>query len=132
MARKLVDLVLLIDELEGKGLQVISVEDSFDTSSPGGRAMLQLIGVFAEFERGQLSLATRERLAALKAQGRKLGRPAIPRKVKAQVVTLAQEHPEKSLAWIVEQLGPIKIGSRRSYLSKSTVRLILQEAKEAA
>ena len=49
---------LLIDELETKGIKVLSVNESFDTSMAMGRAMRELFYVFAQLEREQISEAT--------------------------------------------------------------------------
>ena len=77
------ELALLIDELEGKGIKVLSVNEQFDTSTAIGRAMRELIMIFAQLEREQIGEATRQRLQALKANGKKLGRrPASPGQVK--------------------------------------------------
>lgn len=67
------ELSLLIDELEGKGIKVLSINEAFDTSTAMGRAMREIIMIFAQLEREQISEATKQRLAALKAQGKKLG-----------------------------------------------------------
>jgi DNA invertase Pin-like site-specific DNA recombinase len=68
------ELALLIDELEGKGIKVLSVNESFDTSTAIGRAMREIVCVFAQLEREQIGEATQQRLASLKAAGKKLGR----------------------------------------------------------
>jgi DNA invertase Pin-like site-specific DNA recombinase len=67
------ELALLIDELENKGIKVLSVNESFDTSTAMGRAMRELIYVFAQLEREQISEATTQRLAAVKLAGKRLG-----------------------------------------------------------
>ena len=48
------ELALLIDELEAKGVKVLSVNESFDTSTALGRAMRELIYIFAQLEREQI------------------------------------------------------------------------------
>jgi len=68
------ELALLIDELEGKGIKVLSVNEQFDTSTAIGRAMREIICVFAQLEREQIGEATKQRLAAVKALGKQLGR----------------------------------------------------------
>ena len=73
LGRNARELALLIDELEGKGVKVFSVNESFDTSTAIGRAMRELIYIFAQLEREQIGEATRQRLAAVKAQGKRLG-----------------------------------------------------------
>jgi len=74
LGRNARELALLVDELENKGIKVFSVHESFDTSTALGRAMRELIYVFAQLEREQIGEATKQRLAALKAQGKRLGR----------------------------------------------------------
>ena len=74
LGRNARELALLVDELENKGIKVLSVHANFDTSTALGRAMRELIYVFAQLEREQIGEATKQRLAALKAQGKRLGR----------------------------------------------------------
>jgi DNA invertase Pin-like site-specific DNA recombinase len=74
LGRNARELALLVDELENKGVKVFSVHESFDTSTALGRAMRELIYIFAQLEREQIGEATKQRLAALKAQGKRLGR----------------------------------------------------------
>ncbi len=74
LGRNARELALLVDELEGKGIKVFSVNESFDTSTALGRAMRELIYIFAQLEREQIGEATKQRLAAVKAMGKKLGR----------------------------------------------------------
>jgi site-specific DNA recombinase len=61
------ELALLIDGLENKGVKVLSINESFDTSTAMGRAMRELIYVFAQLEREQIGEATSQRLQTLKA-----------------------------------------------------------------
>lgn len=83
LGRNARELALLVDELENKGIKVLSVNEGFDTSTAMGRAMRELIYIFAQLEREQIGEATKQRLAAVKAQGKKLGRkPASAYQVK--------------------------------------------------
>jgi site-specific DNA recombinase len=67
------ELSLLVEELENKGIKVLSVNENFDTSTAMGRAMREIIMIFAQLEREQIGEATKQRLAAVKASGKKLG-----------------------------------------------------------
>lgn len=67
------ELSLLVEELEGKGVKVLSINESFDTSTAMGRAMREIIFLFAQLEREQIGEATKQRLTALKESGKKLG-----------------------------------------------------------
>jgi DNA invertase Pin-like site-specific DNA recombinase len=85
------ELALLIDELEGKGIKVLSVNEQFDTSTAIGRAMREIICVFAQLEREQIGEATKQRLAAVKAMGKKLGRKPASRYQIKHVLELRQQ-----------------------------------------
>jgi site-specific DNA recombinase len=49
--RRIRDLVTLLDELDRAGVVFRSATEPFDTSTPAGRMLVQMLGVFAEFER---------------------------------------------------------------------------------
>lgn len=59
-SRSLRDLLNQLFELEGRGISLVSLTQNFDTSTPMGRLMVQIIGGFAEFEREMI----RERVTA--------------------------------------------------------------------
>lgn len=71
------ELALLIDELENKGIKVLSVNESFDTSTAMGKAMREMIIIFAALEREQIGEATKQRLTSLKAAGKRLGQKPV-------------------------------------------------------
>lgn len=73
LGRNARELSLLVEELENKGIKVLSVSENFDTSTAMGRAMREIIMVFAQLEREQIGEATKQRLQSLKASGTKLG-----------------------------------------------------------
>jgi DNA invertase Pin-like site-specific DNA recombinase len=76
LARRQRLLWTLLDEHEGFGLSVSSATESFDTTTPTGRAMLGMIAVFAQLEADMVSERTKDALAEVKARGQKLGRPS--------------------------------------------------------
>ncbi len=69
--RSLVDLVGSLKELGELGVGFVSLTEALDLSTSTGRAMMGLLGVFAEFERDLL----RERVKAGISHARSLGRP---------------------------------------------------------
>lgn len=75
LSRSLKDLLTLIDKISQAGAGFRSLTESIDTTSPGGRMMMQIIGTFAEFERSMLRERTRIGLDAARKQGRVGGRP---------------------------------------------------------
>lgn len=75
LARSLTDLLRIIEQIDRYGASFKSLSEPFDTSTLPGRAMLQILGVFAEFERGMIrerSIAGQE---AARRRGAKIGRP---------------------------------------------------------
>jgi site-specific DNA recombinase len=77
LGRKARELSLLVDELENKGIRVFSINENFDTSTAIGRAMRELIMIFAQLEREQIGEATKQRLSAVKAAGKRLGQKPV-------------------------------------------------------
>lgn len=53
--RNTLDLLQLVQDLEGRGAEFASVTEQFDTSTPMGRAMMTIVGVLAELESAQKS-----------------------------------------------------------------------------
>jgi DNA invertase Pin-like site-specific DNA recombinase len=85
------ELSLVVDELENRGLKIFSINENFDTSTAIGRAMREFIYTLAQLEREQISEATTQRLAAIKASGKRLGqKPTSDYQVK-RVLELAAE-----------------------------------------
>lgn len=75
LGRNAREVVTLFEEFESKGIQVFSLNENIDTTSPSGRAVRDIIVRLAQLERENISEATRQRLQALKNLGKKLGRP---------------------------------------------------------
>lgn len=76
LARNMMDLLHLVRELEAKGAALEILDQAIDTSTSSGKAFLQMLGVFAEFE---TSLRRERQLAGIaraKAEGKYKGRPA--------------------------------------------------------
>jgi DNA invertase Pin-like site-specific DNA recombinase len=76
LARSATDLLSIVKELEDKGVGLMVLDQSIDTSSPAGRAMLQMLAVFAEFETAIRSERQMDGIAKAKESGTKFGRKA--------------------------------------------------------
>jgi DNA invertase Pin-like site-specific DNA recombinase len=70
LGRSLRDLLDTLGEIEAKKVDLYLHQQGIDTSTPGGRALFQMMGVFAEFERNMI----RDRVMAGLARARKAGR----------------------------------------------------------
>jgi DNA invertase Pin-like site-specific DNA recombinase len=74
LGRSLTDLLDLLRELHAKSVDLFLHQQGLDTSTPSGRAMFQMMGVFAEFERAMIRERVLAGLARAKEQGTSLGR----------------------------------------------------------
>ena len=83
LSRSLSDLISTLDELQACGIDLYLHQQAVDTTTPSGKAMFQMCGVFAEFERGMLSERVRTGLHRAKAEGKVLGRPVKVANMKA-------------------------------------------------
>ena len=77
LGRSLQDLLTVLGEIHGKGCDLYLHQQGIDTHTPGGKALFQMLGVFAEFERAIIVERVRSGLKRAKAQGKTLGRPRI-------------------------------------------------------
>jgi len=75
LGRSLQNLVEFLADLHSANVGLYLHEQSLDTSTPSGRAMFQMCGVFAEFERSMIVARVHAGLARAKAEGKTLGRP---------------------------------------------------------
>jgi DNA invertase Pin-like site-specific DNA recombinase len=74
LGRSLQDLVGFLNELQSLYCNLYLHQQAIDTTTPSGRAMFQMCGVFAEFERAMIVERVNSGLARAKAKGVKLGR----------------------------------------------------------
>jgi DNA invertase Pin-like site-specific DNA recombinase len=78
LGRSLTDLVAFLGDIHAKGVDLYLHQQGVDTTTPGGKALFQMLGVFAEFERAMIRERVNSGLARAKAQGKRLGRPRVP------------------------------------------------------
>jgi DNA invertase Pin-like site-specific DNA recombinase len=74
LGRSLPDLIAIVNDLEKRGIGFKSLQESIDTTTPGGKLTFHLFGALAEFERSIIRERTHAGLAAARARGRKGGR----------------------------------------------------------
>jgi DNA invertase Pin-like site-specific DNA recombinase len=78
LGRSLQDLVAFLSELHALRIDLFLHQQGLDTTTPAGKAMFQMMGVFAEFERAMIQERVRAGLARARSEGKRLGRPPIP------------------------------------------------------
>jgi len=76
LARSIGDLQDIVRKLKAKGVALKATEQPIDTSTAAGKAFLDMLGVFAEFETNLRRERQLEGIAAAKAAGVYKGRPA--------------------------------------------------------
>lgn len=77
LARNMHDLTTIIETLSSKGASLEILDQKIDTATATGRAFLQMLGVFAEFETNLRKERQLAGIAAAKAKGKHLGRRSI-------------------------------------------------------
>jgi DNA invertase Pin-like site-specific DNA recombinase len=88
LGRSLTDLLSILQGLHDKGVGLFLHQQGLDTSTTAGKAMFQMVGVFAEFERGIIRERVNAGLARARVNGVKLGRRRVKPSVEAQIVAL--------------------------------------------
>ncbi len=116
LGRSLQHLVGLLEELQALGVDLYLHQQGMDTSTPSGRAMFQMCGVFAEFERAMLVERTKAGLARARAKGMRLGRPPVPPVTKRRIAKLRQQG--KSVRAIAKATG-LSVGAVHKAISEA-------------
>lgn len=75
LGRSLQDLCGFLAELHSLGIDLFLHQQGIDTTTPAGKAMFQMMGVFAEFERAMIRERVKAGIARAKANGKHCGRP---------------------------------------------------------
>src|SRR6478609_110418 len=115
LGRSLTDLLGILQGLHEKGVGLFLHQQGLDTSTTAGKAMFQMLGVFAEFERGIIRERVNAGLARAKANGTKLGRRRVKPSVEARILELRDKGD-----------GILKIG-RKLGIGTSVVQRVFKE-----
>ena len=92
LGRRASEALLLIEDLDRRGVVLKSEREGVDYSTPVGRLVTQILVSVAEMERSMISDRTKAGLAAAKAKGRQIGRPKeIPSAKVAEGLRLIRE-----------------------------------------
>jgi DNA invertase Pin-like site-specific DNA recombinase len=91
LGRSLTDLLGILQGLHDKGVDLFLHQQGLDTSTTAGKAMFQMLGVFAEFERGIIRERVNAGLARAKAKGTRLGRRPVEPTIEARIRELKAE-----------------------------------------
>ncbi len=116
LGRSLQDLVAFLNELQASGVDLYLDRQGVDTTTPGGKALFQMMGVFAEFERAMIQERVHAGLARARKEGKRLGRPKVSRKTEQRIQAARAEG--KGINRIAADL----------HVGSGTVRRVIAEA----
>ena len=103
LGRSLQDLVVFLNDLNSVNVDLYIHQSGLDTSTPSGRMMFQMVGVFSEFERSMISERVKSGLERVRKQGKKLGRKkTITDDIRSKVYILIDQG--KSYSYITNEL----------------------------
>jgi len=85
LGRSLQHLLGFLGELKAKGVDLYLHQQGVDTGTPAGKALFQMLGVFAEFERAMIVERVHAGLRRARAQGKRLGRPRVLAEVEQRI-----------------------------------------------
>src|SRR2546429_5914085 len=86
------DLLNILHDIQARGIRFQSITEAIDTVTPTGRAMLHMVALLAELERGLITERTRAGIKAAKRRGVKFGRKP---KLSPEQVDHAREQIER-------------------------------------
>ena len=106
LARSLRALVTLSAELEALGVDLVSLNESIDTTTPQGRLLFGIMASLAQFESDLIADNVKAGMARAKAQGRRISRPRISLAKRRRIIELHRQG--RSLGTIARELGIAK------------------------
>ncbi|MBG9578241.1 resolvase, partial [Bacillus thuringiensis] len=112
-------ILTIIQQLEEKNIQFVSLKEQIDTRTSTGKAMFQMMCVIAELERNLIAERVKEGLEASKKRGKKLGRPKVD-KDKISLALRMYDSNEYSIKEIIEGTG-VSQGSLYRAIQKRTL-----------
>ena len=91
LGRSLQNLISFLSEIHAKKVDLYLHQQGMDTTTPAGKALFQMMGVFAEFERAMIQERVKAGLERARAQGKKLGRPPVSADIETRITELRAE-----------------------------------------
>jgi DNA invertase Pin-like site-specific DNA recombinase len=105
LGRSLRHLIDVVNDLNERNIGFRSLQESIDTTTPGGKLIFHVFGALAEFERELIRERTFAGLHAARARGRLGGRPKALDEKKIAMVKALMENPDHSIKDICDIVG---------------------------
>lgn len=118
LSRSLLDFAWLMATAESEGWNIVLLDLGVDLRNPAGKAMAQMLAIFAEFERNVISQRTKDGLAEKRDQGVRLGRPVSidPELLNSIVAMWMSEGSYSAVArWLNQAQVPTVQGGKQWY-----------------
>lgn len=116
LGRLAAEVIALIDQLARRDIGFRALNAPMDTTTPAGRAFLQIQAAFAEMERNVIRQRVTEGLAAARARGRKGGRPRVMSADKLRYALHLMADSRRSIPEICAELGGIRPSTLYHYV----------------
>jgi DNA invertase Pin-like site-specific DNA recombinase len=105
LGRSLQDLVGFLSELHALKIELYLHQQGLDTTTPAGKAMFQMMGVIAEFERTLIQERVRAGMARAKREGKHVGRPPIAPELEQRIREALVVPGRRGVRVIARQFG---------------------------
>ena len=116
LGRRARDLIGMIEDLEKQGIAFKALNSPMDTTTPAGRAFLQIQAAFAEMERNLIRQRVNEGLTAARARGRQGGRPRVMTPERLRFAQHLMADKTRTIPQICRELGDIPSSTLYHYL----------------
>ena len=115
LGRSLKELIETVNELAARGVELRSLKEQIDTTTPTGKLMFHIIAALAEFERDIIRERTQAGLDAARARGRKGGRPKATSKLRPDQLERARQLYTSKSNTVAEIMALTGIKSRATF-----------------
>jgi DNA invertase Pin-like site-specific DNA recombinase len=104
LGRSLRHLIDTINQLQSKGVEFVSLQESVDTTTSGGKLVFHVFGALAEFEREMIRERTKAGIKASRARGISNGRPRKLTRAQIQMARTLIRNPANKVSEICQTL----------------------------
>jgi DNA invertase Pin-like site-specific DNA recombinase len=105
LGRSLQDLVGFLSEIHTLKVDLYLHQQGLDTTTPSGKAMFQMMGVFSEFERAMIQERVRAGLRRAVSEGKQLGRPRIAPELEKRIQKALNEPGRQGVRELAKRFG---------------------------
>ena len=117
LGRSMRDLLNFLAELDAVGWHLYLHVQSIDTTTPQGKMLFQMYGMFSEFERSMIQERVKAGLERAKAKGKVFGRPKLKKKIRDEIIEA--RGTGLSHRKISKQVG-VSVGTVHNVLTEAT------------